>query len=172
MLTHCFPTLAPRLTCSSIVSEAVGNWLAFPWINRVKRTRCLWKLNPFVLYLRIPSWFTATPLAAEMGKIATWLLLSLIDCAASAERELTDNSILLHSVQQASGELLNVQSKAGTIFHLPQEFDQHVGRHREAIIALENVASAVALLQVGCDARLCIQWRVVLRQACTQAQKY
>lgn len=91
------------------------------------------------------------------------IALSLIDCAAEeCYVELTDNSILLHSVQQAGSELLNVQSEAGTIFHLSQEFDQHVGRHRQAIITLENLPSAVALLQMGRNTGLCIRWQVIL----------
>lgn len=58
---------------------------------------------------------------------------------------LTDYSVLFEAVQQASGELLKVHCEAGTVFDLSDYFYQHVGRHWQAIISLENLLSLIAL---------------------------
>lgn len=52
-------------------------------------------------------------------------------------------------MQQAGGELLNVQTKARTIFNSSYEFDQHVGSHWQTVIALKNISLPVAFLQVN-----------------------
>lgn len=61
-------------------------------------------------------------------------------------RALTNNSILFEAMQQAGGELLDVLGETGTVFDLPYQLDQHVGRHWQTIIALEKLSSSVALL--------------------------
>jgi hypothetical protein len=78
---------------------------------------------------------------------------------------LTNDSILLEAMQQACRELLEVQIEAGTVFNLSYQFDEHVGRHRQTIISLENISSPVALLQSWRDTWLCIWWRVLLCRA-------
>ena len=79
---------------------------------------------------------------------------------------LTNDSVLLESVQQAGGELLKVEGKSGAVFDFSENFDEHRGRHREAIIALENISSSIAFLQMWSDARLGVEWGGVLGQTC------